>query len=51
MLVCMIGVTIVALYIGPETKDRDMDVDMFSAADERRHCRHYDRQGLRRGLT
>lgn len=34
MLVCMIGVTIVALYVGPETKDRDMDVDMFSAPDE-----------------
>ena len=30
MLVAMIGVTIVALCFAPETKDRDMDVDMFS---------------------
>ena len=30
LLVAMILVTVTALYYGPETKDRDMDVDMFS---------------------
>ena len=31
LLVSMITVTLVALYFGPETMDRDMDVDMFTA--------------------
>lgn len=30
MLIVMISVTIISLYFAPETKDRDMDVDMFS---------------------
>jgi MFS family permease len=30
LLVCMILVTVTALWFAPETKDRDMDIDMFS---------------------
>lgn len=31
MLVVMISITIVAVYLAPETKDREMDIDMFTA--------------------
>lgn len=38
MLVVMIGITIVALWFAPETKDRDMDVDMFSGDSTTHHA-------------